>query len=41
MKEYVKLMREIKECTNPIQTIDEQLADLVPNKNSKGITGMD
>ena len=41
MKEYVKLMREIKECTQPMQTIDEQLADLVPNKNSKGITGMD
>ena len=41
MKEYVKLMREIKECTNPVQTIDEQLADLVPNKNSMGITGMD
>ena len=40
MKEYVKLMREIKECTNPIQTIDEQLADLTPDKNSKGITGM-
>lgn len=41
MKEYVKLMREIKECTQPLQTIDEQLADLVPDKNSKGITGMD
>ena len=41
MKEYVKLMREIKECTNPIQTIDEQLSDLVPNKNSKGIMGID
>ena len=41
MKEYVKLMREIKECTQPMQTIDEQFADLVPNKNSKGITGMD
>lgn len=41
MHEYVKLMREIKECTNPVQTIDEQLADLVPNKNSMGITGMD
>lgn len=41
MKEYVKLMREIKECTNPIQTIDEQLSDLVPDKNSKGITDMD
>lgn len=41
MKEYVKLMREIKEYTNPIQTIDEQLADLKPDKNSKGITGMD
>ena len=41
MKEYVKLIREIKECTNPIQTIDEQLADLVPDKNSKGITSMD
>ena len=37
MKEYVKLMREIKECTNPIQTIDEQLSDLTPNKNSKGV----
>ena len=41
MKEYVKLMREIKECTNPIQTIDEQLSDLIPNKSSKGIMGMD
>lgn len=41
MKEYVKLMREIKECTNPIQTIDEQLSDLVPNKTSKGIMDMD
>ena len=41
MKEYVKLMREIKECTNPIQTIDEQLSDLVPNKSSKGIMDMD
>ena len=41
MHEYVKLMREIKECTNPIQTIDEQLSDLVPDKNSKGITDMD
>ena len=41
MKEYVKLMREIKECTNPVQTIDEQLSDLVPNKNSKGIMDMD
>ena len=37
MKEYVKLMREIKECTNPIQTIDEQLSDLLPDKNSKGV----
>ena len=41
MKEYVKLMREIKECTNPIQTIDEQLSDLVPNKTSKGINSFD
>ena len=41
MHEYVKLMREIKECTNPIQTIDQQLADLTPNKNSKGIMDMD
>lgn len=41
MKEYVKLMREIKECTNPIQTIDEQLADLIPNKNSKGVMSFD
>lgn len=41
MHEYVKLMREIKEFTKPIQTIDEQLADLVPNKSSKGIMGMD
>lgn len=41
MHEYVKLMREIKECTNPVQTIDEQLADLVPNKNSKGIMDID
>ena len=41
MKEYVKLMREIKECTNPIQTIDEQLADLTPNKNSKGVMSFD
>ena len=41
MKEYVKLMREIKECTNPIQTIDEQLSDLTPDKNSKGINSFD
>ena len=41
MKEYVKLMREIKECTNPIQTIDEQLSDLVPNKSSKGVMSFD
>ena len=41
MKEYVKLMREIKECTNPIQTIDEQLSDLTPNKNSKGVMSFD
>ena len=41
MKEYVKLMREIKECTNPIQTIDEQLADLTPNKSSKGVMSFD
>ena len=41
MKEYVKLMREIKECTNPIQTIDEQLSDLIPNKTSKGVMSFD
>lgn len=41
MKEYVKLMREIKECTNPIQTIDEQLSDLTPNKTSKGVMSFD
>lgn len=41
MHEYVKLMQEIKECTNPIQTIDEQLSDLVPSKTSRGITSMD
>ena len=41
MKEYVKLMKEIKECTNPIQTIDEQLADLTPNKTSKGVMSFD
>ena len=41
MKEYVKLMREIKECTNPIQTIDEQLSDLTPNKTSKGVMNFD
>lgn len=41
IKEYVKLMREIKECTNPIQTIDEQLSDLTPNKNSKGVMSFD
>lgn len=41
MHEYVKLMREIKECTNPIQTIDEQLSDLIPNKSSKGVMSFD
>ena len=41
MKEYVKLMREIKECTNPLQTIDEQLSDLIPNKTSKGVMSFD
>lgn len=41
MREYVKLMREIKECTNPIQTIDEQLSDLTPNKTSKGVMSFD
>ena len=41
MREYVKLMREIKECTNPIQSIDEQLSDLTPNKNSKGVMSFD
>ena len=41
IKEYVKLMKDIKECINPIQTIDEQLSDLVPNKTSKGVMSFD
>ena len=41
LKEYYKILREIKEFTNPVQTIDEQLCDLRLNRESLGITGLD